>query len=293
MPTVSIIIPTYKAETYIEQTLTSVLNQDFTDWEAWVIDDGSPDQSGVIAQAMAAKDNRIKYFRQKNAGVSAARNQGFALSQAPYLAFLDADDVWLFDNLSSKLARFEAQPELGLVHSDAQVIDEKGQTTGEIKQGIEGCILDDLLLWEQTCIPAPSSILVKRQALEEVGGFNTSLSNAADFEFFYRIAHRYPIGRIARSTWQYRVHGQNMHQNMQVMEADELRSYALARKNGLFRSAWFRKRCYANMYLILAASWWGNQNKKRSLYWLFRALLLYPPVFLKLMDKIVRKLFRK
>lgn len=290
---VSVIIPAYKAAQYIAETLRSVQAQTHQDWEIWVIDDGSPDDLGTVVQAFCAQDPRIQYHRQANAGVSNARNQGYHLAKGEYLAFLDADDVWLPDNLSSKLERFSQDPALGLVHSDAAVIDQNSQPTGEIKSGKEGYILNDLLRWEETCIPAPSSILVKREVVEKVGGFEPSLSNAADFEFFFRVAKQYKIGRVPRVTWQYRVHGNNMHQNMALMERDELRSYELASQYHLFESEAFRRECYANMYLILAASWWGHKRRVgKTLYYLFKAISTRPAILGRILRKAWARLRR-
>lgn len=287
---VSVIIPAYKAQDYIAETIASVQAQDMPDWELIVIDDGSPDATGALVQRLAEQDARIVYHRQDNAGVSAARNKGYSMSRGAYIAFLDADDLWLPDNLSAKIALFEADAELGLVHSDTAVIDADSQETGEIKRGKAGYILKDLLLWEGTCIPAPSSILVKRGALEEVGGFALELSNAADFEFFFRVASKYKIGRVPRVTWQYRVHGENMHQNMELMEADELRAYALADKHGLFESAALRRQAYCNMYLILAASWWGHKRRLgKTLKFLGLAALKSPSTVL---NKLWKKLWK-
>lgn len=288
---VSVIIPAYKAAQYIAETLRSVQAQTHENWEIWVIDDGSPDDLGAIVQTFCAQDPRIHYHRQANAGVSKARNQGYQLAKGEYLAFLDADDVWLPDNLSTKLERFGQDPDFGLVHSDAAVIDQDSKPTGEIKSGKEGHILNDLLRWEETCIPAPSSILVKREVVERVGGFEPSLSNAADFEFFFRVAKQYKIGRVPKVTWQYRVHGNNMHQNMDLMERDELRSYDLATQYNLFESEAFRRECYANMYLILAASWWGHQRRwGKTLYYVFKAIATRPAILGRLFRKVLSKL---
>ena len=93
-PKISIIIPIYKVEKYIRECLDSILNQTFTDWEALLIDDGSPDNSGVICDEYAAKDNRFKVFHKENGGVSSARNLGLEKATGEWVTFIDADD-WI------------------------------------------------------------------------------------------------------------------------------------------------------------------------------------------------------
>ena len=193
---ITVIIPAFKAGNYIKETIQGVLDQTHTNFELIIVDDGSPDDQAEVIIPLAKEDDRIQYIKQKNAGVSSARNHGYRLSKGDYLAFLDADDIWLPNNLEKKLAKFANDSAVGLVHSDMAIMDGNSKLTGEIKSGKEGAILDDLLAWNGTCIPTPSSILVKREVLEKVGGFDLELSNAADQEFFFRVAQNYKIGRV-------------------------------------------------------------------------------------------------
>jgi len=287
-PLVSVIIPAYNAEKYIERTLSSVLSQDYENLEIVVIDDGSNDNTADVVKKLADKDKRLQYVHQQNGGVSSARNHGYKLSKGEYLAFLDADDIWLPDNLSKKLAHLQDNPDIGLVHSDAVLIDENDKPLDEIKKGKSGWILDDLLSWNGTCIPAPSSILVKREVVDTAGGFDTNLSTAADQEFFFRVAAKYKIGRVEEVTWQYRMHSQNMHSNIALMEHDCLLSYKRATENNLFKSASFRRKCYSNMYIILSGSWYHDgKNKGKAVKYGFKAIWVYPPAILRLISKFI------
>lgn len=94
MPKVSIIVPVYKAEKYLNRCIDSILAQTFTDWELLLIDDGSPDRSGDICDEYAKKDIRIRVFHKKNGGVSSARNLGLYNVQGEYVTFVDSDD-WI------------------------------------------------------------------------------------------------------------------------------------------------------------------------------------------------------
>lgn len=115
MPQVSIIIPIYKAQERLEACLTSCLHQSMEDWEAVCVDDGSPDGSGEIADAFAAKDSRFVVIHQKNSGVSAARNHGLAAARGNYITMLDSDDELAPDALEKMVQAMESDPEVDMV----------------------------------------------------------------------------------------------------------------------------------------------------------------------------------
>lgn len=91
---ISIIVPIFKAEKYLNKCIDSVLEQTYTNWELILVDDGSPDGSAVICRSYVESDKRIRFFQQENKGASAARNRGIDLAKGDYLAFLDSDDYW-------------------------------------------------------------------------------------------------------------------------------------------------------------------------------------------------------
>ena len=276
---VSVVIPLYNAKKYIKETIESVLNQDYQNIELIIIDDGSEDNAKQIIDII--KDDRMSYIFQENAGVSAARNLGFKLSRGKYIAFLDADDVLTSDCISNKIIRFNEDPELGLVHGDMQVVDEQTKPMNEIYVGKEGWILNELLSWRETCIPSPSSILVKREVVDVVKGFDTELSTAADQEFFFRVAHRFKIGKVDKVLGLYRIHDNNMHSNIRVMERDHILAYKKAKEYGLFESIYFEKKCFANLYKTIGASYWKNAGDKiKGSKYLLKALLLDPFILL-------------
>ncbi len=287
MSKVSVIIPAYNASTFIRETVQSVIMQDFKDWELIIINDGSTDNTKSILDKFSGNE-KVQVFHIANGGVSNARNVGYKKSKGKYFAFLDADDVWLESNLSAKVAFLNQHKEVGLVHSDAEVIDNNSSQTGETKSGKSGSLLRDLLLWNGTSIPAPSSILVRREVIDCVEGFNTNLSTAADQEFFFRVANKFEIGRIPKVTWQYRIHEMNMHHDIKHMEEDHIQAYHLANQNGLFESTLFKRKCFSNLYFILAGSWWVNQNKHPRTWLLLWKSFWQNPLTL---PRIIQKLF--
>lgn len=133
-PTVSIIVPVYNAEHTIGRCIESILNQEYTDFELLLVDDGSTDNSGVICDAYAARDSRVQTFHKKNTGVSATRN--FALEQAKgtYLQFLDSDD-WITPDATSSLVRTMESGPCDMVISDFyRVVGERVSQKGDIDE---------------------------------------------------------------------------------------------------------------------------------------------------------------
>lgn len=288
MAHVSVIVPAYNASRFLAETLHSVLAQTYGDWEVVVVDDGSTDDTAAIAQSFTS-DARVRYFRQANAGVSAARNAGLAATTGAYVAFLDADDVWLPDNLAHKVAALEARENASavLVHSAVEHIDGRSTLLGVVNAGKAGHVLRDLLLWNGTVVPGPSSILVRRAAAEAIGGFDTALSTAADQDFFFRLAATGTFAQVPEVLCRYRLHDNNMHQNIALMERDHRLVYEKARQRNAFETPAFRRRCFAQLYLILAGSWWVNGgNKMRGLGFMLRAVLTYPPAIGQLFRKL-------
>lgn len=122
---VSIITPAYNAARFIRETLDSVLQQTYSNWELLAVDDGSHDATPEILKAYTAKDSRIVLIRQENAGSAAARNHGIRLAKGRYIVMLDADDLWEPEFLEKQLS-FMAEKKALLVYSSFKRINEKG-----------------------------------------------------------------------------------------------------------------------------------------------------------------------
>jgi glycosyltransferase involved in cell wall biosynthesis len=124
MPKVSVIIPAYNAMTYLPETLESVLNQTFTDFEVLIINDGSCD--GVDEWASHIQDSRVRLISQANQGLPGARNTGIWHSKGEYLAFLDADDIWESSKLEKQVKCLDKNLNVGMVSSWISTIDPNG-----------------------------------------------------------------------------------------------------------------------------------------------------------------------
>jgi len=209
-PKVSVVIPTYNYAQFISQAIDSVLNQTFTDYEIIVIDDGSSDRT---LENLQTYGHKICYVTQSNQGLVAARNRGIKLARGELIVFLDADDWFHPQMLENSVAIFAAQPELGMVVSGWQIVDEIRQTISELKpwQSFPQLDLSTWVVWRPLL---PSATLFRREWLNNVGGFDAEIFPAEDIDCVLRMA---ALG--CQSAWNkkigvyYRRHQQSITQN--------------------------------------------------------------------------------
>jgi teichuronic acid biosynthesis glycosyltransferase TuaG len=128
---VSIIVPVYNAASYIEKTIEMVRQQTYSDWELILVDDASTDESAAVIRRMFSEGDIRLIQKSRNGGAAAARNTGLAAARGRYIAFLDADDVWMPDKLTRELA-FMKDRQAGFVFSAYEFGDEQARGTGKI-----------------------------------------------------------------------------------------------------------------------------------------------------------------
>lgn len=128
---ISIVIPVYNAEKFIEETVASVLNQTRQEWELLLVDDGSTDGSGALIDQLAEKDERIRVFHLEGGGAAEARNTGTRNAKGRYLAFLDADDLWEKEKLQKELQLLQKE-DAAFVFTGYEFADEQGRGTGKV-----------------------------------------------------------------------------------------------------------------------------------------------------------------
>ncbi len=180
MKKVSVIVPVYKVERYIESTVQSVLNQTYQNFELLIVDDGSPDHSSEICQQFS--DPRIVLIRQSNRGLAGARNTGVRRAQGAYVAFLDGDDIWLPNKLEKHVHHLESSPYVGLSFSRSEFIDESGNRSGTYtKPKLTEITPPDLL--RDNPIGNGSAAVVRREVLDEIA-FQDNLFGSEEVSYF-------------------------------------------------------------------------------------------------------------
>lgn len=245
---VSVIVPFCNAERFLEETIESVLAQTCSDWELILVDDGSADRSSQIGQRYAAASNgKIRYIEHEghsNRGVAASRNLGASNSRGQFLAFLDADDVWLNSKLEHQLGIMAAQPSAGLVYGPSEYWydwdpREELPEPNEIQPVAPGGRLyfpPDLLIashpFGKFGAPCPGSLLMRRSAFELVGGFAEEFNPSTfqlyeDTAFLTKLCLTVPVFVMDLCTDKYRCRADSIWHRLKgtAAEEDERRFY--------------------------------------------------------------------
>jgi glycosyltransferase involved in cell wall biosynthesis len=215
MPKVSVVIPTYNRAGLISETIQSVLDQTFADFEIVVVDDGSTDNTKDVVASF--EDSRIKYIYQENRGLSAARNTGANASNTDYILFLDSDDLLLPHNLAKCVTVLDNHPDVAFVYGQIIMVDAKDghvirvrgssfmRSTGivdrykQIKELLFGCRI------------TPSATLVRRQCFNDVGCYCQEIKAfGEDQHFAIRVVKLFPIFYLAEPLIKYRVHNNSL-----------------------------------------------------------------------------------
>lgn len=221
MTAVSVIIPAYNHAAFLGQTIESVLNQTWQDFEIIVVDDGSRDETPQVAGQFGSA---INYIRQDNRGMAATRNTGIRCSTGDVISFLDDDDLWLPDYLCTVVSYFEADPTLAAMHTGFQLTsDEEGRDFPQ--QGTRTVLASELYdtLIEGGFFP-PSSVSVRRSCLSSVGLFDERLQGYADWELWLRICLDHKFIGIPNMLIKYRLHAGGLSSNVQHMMEDRLKA---------------------------------------------------------------------
>jgi glycosyltransferase involved in cell wall biosynthesis len=212
---VSVIIPAYNARATIDDTLNSVRSQTHRNLEIVVVDDGSTDDTAIVAQRHSAVDVRVRIVRQDNAGVAAARNTGIAATSGRYVAPIDADDLWAPSKIERQLLAAAKHPgKVGLVYSWFAVIDQDNNVLRhEDVANAEGAVLRELLL--DNLVGSGSSPLMLRSAIESAGLYDVGLRDrgcegAEDYKMYLRIAEQYEFVIVPDYLTGYREYFGNM-----------------------------------------------------------------------------------
>lgn len=193
MNKISIVLPTYNRANVIGKSIESVLNQTYQNLELIIVDDGSTDDTEEIVCAF--KDNRIRYHRlEQNSGVSQARNIGVALAENDLVALEDSDDLWFPTKLEKQMQYWNLHPEFSMIYCPYEMEVDKSlliTPSGLPREELEGNILRNLLF--RNSIGAPT-ILFKKEAFIECGGFDPAFKSLEDWDFAIRFAKKNQIG---------------------------------------------------------------------------------------------------
>lgn len=289
MQKISVIIPTYNYAHFIAEAVESVLAQTFPIFEIIVVDDGSSDNTEEIIKQFGDK---VKYIRQKNGGVGLARNTGVKNSTGDFIAFLDADDIWLPPKIESQIKLFQTDEEIGLTTTAMREFYIREKTLQIYAEGKNGWCAENLLLLEPVAIGPGSTTLVKREVFEKVGGFDETkeLHPSEDWEFCYRVARQYKLAFLPEVLVEYRNHGNNGH--LQIPRFERAMSIAFKK---IFSDAdlevqKLKGKSYGNLHKMLAGSYLLSGNYRKSFTHSLKSMWLMPQNIIYFLNFPLRKL---
>lgn len=222
---VSVIIPMYNSEGTIIRALNSVCNQDYKNFEVIIINDGSRDNSKFLIENFIEENNtnKIRLINQENSGVSVARNRGIIEAKGEYIAFLDSDDVWENNKLSTQINIMEKNKDIFLL-STLLISDKNKKSTNIIKD-----ISFKKLLFKNYFMT--STVVIKKQVFETVGYFNTNKNHSEDYELWLRISERFRTSIFMGKLTTYSLDNNGLSSNLIKMQKGEIENYFELYKN--------------------------------------------------------------
>lgn len=274
MVKVSVLIPCYNHQDFVSDTIYSVMNQTFDDFELIVIDDGSKDNSVEIIKELQNKF-KFKFISRSNRGLVATVNELLSLSAGDYYVLFASDDVMLPKRLELQVKFLDSNLEFAVCHTGTEWIDEQGRfIKTDFNLSPSGYVFPELL--KGNFIRAPSA-MIRKSALDDVGTYDESLQ-IEDYDMFLRIAHKYPIGYLPEILVQYRQHPDNTYNNPMKFKLmnenvyrilskwEETEFYPLALRQHYFQSfKRFSKTNFKKSTIYYGMLSWRKMNRK--IYW--------------------------
>ncbi len=222
-PLVSVIIPAYNAAVFIGETLTSVFDQTYSNYEVIVVNDGSADMD-ELEKVLAPFRDRLIYLEQENKGPSAARNNAIGKARGEFVAFLDSDDTWLPNYLEEQIKLIRSEPASDMVYSDALLFGDgplSGRRFMECAPSVGPVTFESLLLYQTSVIT--SGTVVRRQSVIDAGLFDERFIRCEDFDLWIRLAHRGArIGFQEQVLARHRTHGASLAANEIAMVESQI-----------------------------------------------------------------------
>lgn len=280
---VSILVAAYNAGEFIAETIQSVLDQTFPDWELVICDDGSTDATAAIVQNFVDRDTRIKLIHQANAGGAAARNTAFSISRGEYIVLLDADDRILPEKLEIQVGLLDINQDAGVVYGDTWFCDQNGkqmhlESEQYPLQHKQGDVFYSLCCGNMMAV---HSAMVRRAAINAVGGVHHPTKiQIADWDLWVRLAEKYSFVYHTEPVADYRLHPMMSARQDDPRKQVLQREFNVTRMEALSRFAELNREEKAQIYFATGrfCAYW--KNPACALKYYFRSWL-YNPLYFK------------
>lgn len=274
MPLVSVVIPNFNYAKYVAQAIDSVLAQSYPEIEVIVVNNGSTDNSSEVLRAYG---DRIRLIEQENLGQSGARNSGIKQARGEFVAFLDADDIWLPGKLEKQMKLF-TRPEVGLVYGGYRTVDTALRPLSTRIPRLRGRILRQFALGPGAVISGgESTSVIRKEALDRIGPWDTELSISAGWDVYRRIASHYEIEVLAEPVMLYRQHGNNASMRVDIYEHDtEIKLRKMFSDPSSREVHSLRRLCHGRAYLAVSGAYLHAGKPLHSLRCLGKAIKIWP-----------------
>ena len=216
IPKVSVVLSAYNGDPWLDECIKSILGQTFTDFELIITDDGSTD--GTWAKINSYKDARIRTLKQENRGIAVTANRGVGLARAAYVARIDQDDVMMPQRLQREFDFLEANPDVALVCTYAQLIYDRKLSSDMFCAPLSSKALHLRLVFE--CPVVQPSVMFRTRVFHSLGGYNEGKQffPADDFELWTRMSHEYKLKCLPEALTQYRIRPSSPSHSMQTVD---------------------------------------------------------------------------
>lgn len=211
-PLVSVIIPAYNCSDTVQKTLNSVLEQDYPAIEILVINDGSTDNTRTLLESYSHK---IKIIDQENSGSAVSRSKGIQAASGKYIAFIDADDLWVSWKISTQVSYLENNPDVGMIYNAWVLISNDPDSAmlpkakpddnllQKVDENLSGYLYTQLLM---ECVVHTSAVVMLKQVCLDVGDFDSTLRRGQDYDYWLRVSRLAKIVKLASVLSAYRIH---------------------------------------------------------------------------------------
>jgi glycosyltransferase involved in cell wall biosynthesis len=276
MPTVDVIMPAYNAARFLPMAIESVMAQTFEDWRILLVDDGSTDNTAeVVVPFVERLGPKLRYIRQQNSGVSAARNHAIRNSSAEFLAMLDADDVWLPNRLFESLKCFEKRPQAGLSYGLISRITPAGEIIdtfgGNDSRYADGHIAPHIYM-RRVDLPC-ATVMLRKSCIDEVGMFDETLEATEDRDLWLRIAFRYEVAVTSNVVAYYRTSPDSLTTDPERMLKAQMR-FIEKHYGAPGCGVWARRTVLSNIYRQRAETFANRDQRVAAVGSAARALVL-------------------
>ncbi|HEY6918467.1 MAG TPA: glycosyltransferase [Tabrizicola sp.] len=264
MPLISVLMPVYNCDAYVQAAIDSILTQSFRDFEFIIIDDGSKDGTAAIVKAAAARDPRIKVISRENRGIVPSLNEALEVATGELVARMDGDDISLPDRFRKQVDYLAAHPDCGLVGTQIMFMDPDGRPIAPMPNPLDHEGIVQTMLDGSESVSHPT-VLFRTAVARSIGGYSNQYKHAEDIDFFLRMAEATRVANMPDLLLHYRQHAKSIGRTQTEAQAEaHYRAICdAAARTGRPKPALLDRREYGNETDDHARwAWWALQSRQ-------------------------------